>query len=408
MRDPSWHDARLASHGFGLSGALGSESVVVSSAVDRTLAVDIVALSSLPGFDTSAMDGWAVAGPGPWRVVGESRAGESWLGVIGAGEAVSIATGARVPDGASGIVRSEHGTAASGGALTGDMPAPARDIRPTGEECHLGDVLAQAGTVVTPALAGLAAAVGADRLDVARAPRAAVIVFGDEILVDGPPRDDRVRDALGPQIPAWLARLGSADVTVERGSDTLDAHLDAIREAAARADVVVTTGGTARGPVDFVREAVSQLGGDVLVDCVAVRPGHPMLLASVPSGETASALDPRTVPILGLPGNPQSAIIAMVSLGWPLVAGMLGQPLPSLGRTTLASAFVAPAAEHRLVAGNRDNDGGFVPVEHLGSAMLRGLASATGFAVIPPGGADAGDRVPWQPLPLAATDGGTP
>lgn len=407
MVAPAWPEARVAAHGLGAQLATGHELVPLDRSTGRTLATDVIATAALPGFDTSAMDGWAVAAGGPWTLMGTARAGAPWVGTLDAGQAVSIATGTRVPPGADAIVRSEDGTvgsddiAGSDGRLTSAAVVPGRDIRPMGEECSEGEVLARAGAVVTPALAGLAAAVGHDALDVRSAPSVSVIVFGDEIAFTGRPGSEKVRDSLGPQLPAWLQLMGSGDVVVSHARDTLEAHVAALDEASS-ADIIVTTGGTARGPVDYVRAAIAARGGSLMLDTVAVRPGHPMLLATMPG-----ARDPGgEVPVLGLPGNPQSAIIALVSLGWPLLSGMLGRPLPPLGSARLEESLAAPAREHRLVAGMRGDADVFSPSTHLGSAMMRGLVDATGFAVLPPGGAASGELVGWQPLPLSLTHGG--
>jgi molybdopterin molybdotransferase len=152
-------------------------------------------------------------------------------------------------------------------------------------------------------------------------------------------------------------------------------------------DIVMTTGGTAAGPVDHLHTAVGRLGGEFLVDSVAVRPGHPMALARI--GATW---------LLALPGNPQSAIVALLSLGQPLIGALLGRPSLDLPLVELGEAATAPDGEHRLLAA-RLIGGRALPVRHLGSAMLRGLAAADGFAVLPPGGAADGDRVEWLGLP---------
>jgi molybdopterin molybdotransferase len=194
-----------------------------------------------------------------------------------------------------------------------------------------------------------------------------------------------VRDALGPQIPGWVGRLGADVVSLQRAEDTLAAHVAVIRGA--DADIVITTGGTAAGPVDHLHAAVAELGGEWLVDSVAVRPGHPMALARLADRW-----------LVALPGNPQSAIVALLTLGAPLIAGLLGRWNADLPRVTLAADAKAPEHEHRLLA-SRLADGTARPVDHLGSAMLRGLAVADGFAVLPPGGAAAGSEVDWLALP---------
>lgn len=379
MREPDWDTARRCAS----AEALPSETVPVAEADGRTLAVDATALTDLPAFDTSAMDGWAVAGGGPWQVVGEILAGQSPTGPLADGQAVRIATGAPVPEGTTAIVRTEHATSTD--PLDGQ--ARSSDIRPAGEECRGGEVLAAKGTPLGPALIGVLCAAGVDEVEVRRVPRVAVVLFGDELVDSGIAAPGQVRDSLGPQIPGWVLRLGARAVAVSRGEDTVQAHLDMIREACAGADIVMTTGGTAAGPVDHVHTAVRQLGGEFVVDSVAVRPGHPMALARIDDAW-----------LLALPGNPQSAIVALMSLGQPLIASMLGRTPADLAHVTLGRDTKAPDHEHRLLASTLD-DGVATPVQHLGSAMLRGLAAADGFAVIPPGGAAVGAQVRWLALP---------
>jgi molybdopterin molybdotransferase len=262
---------------------------------------------------------------------------------------------------------------------------PGRDVRPAGEEATQGELLLPAGTLLGPAHAGVAAAAGADDLEVVAAPRASVLVFGDELLASGPSRDGRVRDSLGPQLPGWLARLGVATLAVRRVADTLEDHVAALEQA--EGDLVVTTGGTAAGPVDHLHAALERTGADLVVDSVAVRPGHPMLLAR---------WDGRW--LLGLPGNPQSAVVALLSLGGPLVAALTHRGLPPLPPCRLAEDVTAPARETRLVA-SRLEPHGARPVVHLGSGMLRGLAQADGFAVVAAGGQRADSSARWLPLP---------
>jgi molybdopterin molybdotransferase len=389
--EPRWDDARtlLAERVRGLDPVRRT----VSACAGLVLAEDLVALCDLPSFDTSAMDGWAVGGPGPWTIVGQSLAGRPVPGPLDAGQAVVIATGGVVPPGADAVVRSEDGHL-SGGAGAEVLIAPAPEgrthVRPAGEECARGEVLAPAGTVITPALVGLAAACGHDDLMVVPRPRVALVLFGDELATHGIPAQGLVRDSLGPQVPAWVARMGGDVVLVERAEDTLTAHVEAIGRAAGAADLVLTTGGTAAGPVDHLHEAIALCSGEVVIDSVAVRPGHPMLAATVGRGRTW---------LVGLPGNPQSAIVTLMSLGAPVLAALSGRPaLAELAEVPCSEAVPAPTHEDRLVPGCLVG-GEFVPGSHLGSGMLRGLAAATGFAVLPPGGVAAGDPVRWLPLP---------
>jgi molybdopterin molybdotransferase len=230
--------------------------------------------------------------------------------------------------------------------------------------------------------------------------RAAVVVFGDELLTSGRPGQGRVRDSLGPQIPGWLRRLGARTVPGSDPSgpvtDTLDAHIDALKLAVEQADLVCTTGGTMHGPVDHLHPALTALGARYIANTVAVRPGFPMLVAEIPGAGPGG----RSAFVAGLPGNPQSAIVAIVSLVVPLLAGLSGRAAPVLDRVILGGD-IAERPGHTHLALVRIADGVAHPLGHAGSAMLRGLASADGFAVIRPGGEGReGSRVPFLPLPL--------
>ncbi|GAA2511789.1 molybdopterin molybdotransferase MoeA [Pilimelia columellifera] len=391
-----WTGARDLAHRAGVTARGAAEAVPIHDADGLVLADPLRAGTDLPAFATSNVDGWAVRGPGPWRVVGRVLAGTVAppLPVDGAGVAVEIATGAMVPAGTEAILRTEESHRDPDGRVTGD-PRPAREWRVPGDEATLGDQLAPAGANVTPALIGLAAAAGHDTLSARPRPRVAVRVFGDELLTEGPARDGRIRDALGPALPSWLRRLGADPTTAPPPiRDTLDAHVAAVRDALGEADLVCTTGGTMHGPVDHLHPALRRLGATYLVDTVAVRPGYPMLLASV------SGPDGRARFVAGLPGNPQSAIIALLTLVAPLLAGLRGGPPPPLGEVTLGEPIPGRGGDTHLSLVRVDGPVAW-PLRHVGSAMLRGLSSAVGFAVIAGGATGrAGDTVPLLPLPL--------
>ena len=310
---PTWDDARRIAHASGR--ALPSEIVPVGRADGRVLASDVRARTALPPRDASAMDGWAVCGVGPWAVVADVRAGHEFVEVLSPGQAAIIATGAALPAGTTAVLRSEHGETDAAGRLRG-IVAAGTDVRPAGEEAPEGELLIPARTTLSPAHLGLAAAAGHDELMVVRRPRAAFLVFGDELLRAGMAREGKIRDSLGAQVPAWLRRLGVDVVALEWVPDTREAHAEALARTVGT-DIVVTSGGTASGPVDFLRAALSDTGGDLIVDRVDVRPGSPMLM-----GEWR---DSRW--LIGLPGNPQAAIVALMTLGLPLVDALHGRPL---------------------------------------------------------------------------------
>ena len=393
-----WERARSLAYAAGRAAAGVAEMVGLTEADGRTLAEPLRALTDLPAFPTSSIDGWAVRGPQPWRPVGRVLAGGVPPPLEADGTCVEIATGAMVPPGSEALIRIEESTRDGAGLVRGE-PRAVPDWRLPGEEAHKDEELLPAGTPVDPAVIGVAATCGYESLTVRPAPRAALRVFGDELLTAGAPGAGRVRDSLGPQVPAWLRRYGAVlDAGPVAGpvQDTLEAHLGALRTALRTADLVCTTGGTMRGPVDHLHPALAELGAEYVVNTVAVRPGFPMLLARV------SGSDGRPRFLAGLPGNPQSAVIALVTLVAPLLAGLQGRPAPELSAVQASTAVPGRGDFTHLVLARLDPAGrSATPVGHVGSAMLRGLSRAHGFFVVRPGAqVAAGDAVPFLPLPL--------
>lgn len=383
MTDPiRWDQARETAWAAGFSARPAASELPFAEAAGSALAAPLTAVSDLPAFPTSAIDGWAVAGPGPWRVEGAVLAGQI-PDPLEPGRAVTIATGAQVPEGAENLIRLEHGTVEDG-LVTGPT---AREWRDAGEEARAGEELLPAGTPVTPPVIGLAAAAGHLTLPAHGRPSARVVVFGDELLTSGVSAKGHVRDSLGPMIPHMLTAAGAdAGSSIGPVEDTLDSHVAALREALSGADLVCTTGGTMVGPVDHLHAALAEIGAEYVLNTVAVRPGFPMLLARTADGKF----------IAGLPGNPQSAVIAVVTVVAPLLAGLRGLPLPPLRSAHLAEDVPGRGDFTHLAlldpAGRR--------LAHHGSAMLRGLAGAAGFAVIPPNAsAAAGDAVELATVP---------
>lgn len=393
-----WEEARTLAYTAGRSAARPAETVALDAADGRTLAEPLLALTDLPAFPTASIDGWAVRGPAPWRRVGRVLAGATAPTLDDDGTCMEIATGAMVPPGAEALVRVEESVVDADGLVSGE-PRPAPEWRLPGEEAGKGEELLPAGIAVDPAVTGLAATCGYETLTVAAQTRAALLVFGDELLTSGTPGAGRVRDSLGPQIPGWLRRYGAV---VDPGAvlgpvqDTLEAHTGALRTALESADLVCTTGGTMHGPVDHLHPALAALGAEYVVNTVAVRPGFPMLLARL------TGADGRTRFLAGLPGNPQSAVIALVSLVAPLLAGLHGRALPALPHVEVTRPVPGRGNQTHLALAALDRDGrSATPVGHVGSAMLRGLANAHGFVVIRPDTkAEPGDTVPFLPLPL--------
>jgi molybdopterin molybdotransferase len=395
----SWTGARAAAYAVGADHRRPAVELPLADCDGTTLAQPLRTLTDLPPFATSSIDGWAVRGSEPWRVVGRSLAGSIAAPLAEDGTCVEIATGAMVPVGTEAILRIEDSTTTDG--LVTGTPRPEAEWRKPGDEAWQGEELLAAGRPVTPGVIGLAAATGYDTLTVIPRVTAEMIVFGDELLTAGLPGGGRVRDSLGPQVPGWLRRLG-CDVRAVHGpvEDTLDGHIAALRASIeSGVDLIVTTGGTMHGPVDHLHPTLASVGARYVVNTVEVRPGFPMLLAAVTRTDGGLTL------IAGLPGNPQSAIVALSSLVAPALDGLRGRPLPALPTIELSAAIGGRGDFTHLALVRRRADGTAAPVEHVGSAMLRGLAQAIGFAVIAPGTkGEPGDRVPLVPLPIVADE----
>ncbi len=498
-RATGWPEARVAARRAGATARTGREPLALplGRALGQVLAGPLPALADLPSFDTSAMDGWAVAGPGPWHVREETAvlAGHAPAAALAAGEAVRIATGAPVPPGTTAVLRSEHSRtersrtersrtehsrseqpraeqprteqarAADPSAEPPsaehlpaehlspehppteqppaehpsaehpptERPAPehpgrgshpllhalrevvdGQDIRPRGQECRSGDELLPAGTAVTPAVLGLAAAAGYDELLVLPRPRVEILVLGDELLTSGLPHEGLIRDALGPMLGPWLAALGADVLATRRIGDDAEALYAAVTGSAA--DLVVTTGGTAAGPVDHVHRVLDKAGATLLVDGVKVRPGHPMLLARLGT-DPAHPLHVRH--LVGLPGNPLAAVSGLLTLAAPLLAALTepgtpaedgagsGPRTPVPYRVPVRDEVHGHPHDTRLVPVVR-RGGSVVPLRYNGPAMLRGIAAADGLAVVPPGGARPGQELDVLDLPWPPTAGAVP
>ncbi|KUM35135.1 molybdopterin molybdotransferase MoeA [Arthrobacter sp. EpRS71] len=390
----TWADARqLAYH---CAAPLPSLSVSLRDAIGGTLTSPVVAQQDLPHYASSAMDGWAVntSGDGPWILTASGMP-------LAAGQASVIATGGLVPSGATAVVRKESGFVSDDGHLSlrhDSRPGetlPGRHIRPAGEEATAGDVLIPAGTLLNPAHIALAAVAGHDHVRIQRKPRVAVVLTGSEVVTSGEPAPGQVRDAFGPQLDTVVSQLGGAPGGQLRIGDSYDEWMAALGGApggslpdADRPDVIVTTGGTGKSGTDHFRDAVAALGGRLLLDGVAMRPGHPAVLAELPDGRF----------IVGLPGNPLAAMMALMTLGEPLLAALGNRPLQEARLLTSGADIDPDPGRTRLMPCALIHDLVF-PASHTGPGMMRGLAWANGYMAVPPEGVAAGAPVPVLPLP---------
>jgi len=373
-----WFETRSLAHSLGLARITPSETVELDAAAHRTLASDLLALAQLPGYSSSAMDGWVVSGAPPWAIGAPIATGDPVPPALAHGTARPIGTGGPLPPGATAVVRLERGVERDG-LLFAEVNAGA-DIRLAGEEARQGESLLPRGSVLNFARLSLAASAGHDSLDVRARPTAELLVLGNEVVPRGIPTPGQVRDAFAPSLPAVIDRWGGRVVATTEVHDDLEATAVAIAQSSS--DLVIVTGGSSRGVADHTRAAVRHGGGSIAIDGVRMRPGHPVML-----GERASG-----APVLCLPGNPLAGLLAFVSFGGPLILGMLGAPLPPLGSVELGADIAEASDDVRLVACALV-DGRAIAVNNQGPGMTRGLALADCVVVVPPGGAHVGSTV---------------
>lgn len=348
-----------------LAKPVGSEIVPVDEAAGRYLAGDLAARRTQPECDLSAMDGFAVAGPGPWRIVGESRAGAALARALAGGEAARISTGAACPEGTEAIVPIED-AAVEGDELRAARPAPGRHIRRRGLDFEDGAGLLARGDRIGAAQLALARAGGHAVLEVAGRPRLAVIECGDELVAD--PRDcppGRLPASNGAMVAAMAAGTGAVARRMGPLPDDRAALARAFADAA-DADAIVTTAGASVGEHDHVHCALEDIGAKLAFWRVAIRPGKPVLVAT--RGDRIA---------LGLPGNPASAYVTAFLFLLPLLRALQGaaRPFPAAFPLPLAEALPAGGARREFLRA-RFEGGQAVPLAGRDSSALHALAAA--------------------------------
>ena len=371
-------------------GTLGVERVALIDAHGRVLREDIRAPRDQPPFAASAMDGWAVRKadlPGDLAIVGESAAGHGWSGTLTRGQAVRIATGAAVPEGADWVVIQEEAVR-DGARVRVGMPGDSGFVRPRGADFARGDLLLGAGLRLDPWRMALAASAGCASVAVSKRARVAVVATGDELAAAGSqPGAWQIHDSAGPGLAAWFAARGCAVTVI----DALPDDRAVVSAALARVDcdLLVTIGGASVGDHDVVKPALRDLGLEMIVEGVSVRPGKPTWFGRLGEGTR----------VLGLPGNPVSAMVCAELFAAPILAAMAG------------AAFTAPMRRARLAAALPANG----PREHYMRATLSydahgGLlaeAASDQDSSLVSVLADAGGLIRRLPLAPAADAGGT-
>ncbi len=387
------------------AGRLGTQEVVLTKALGRVLAAPVVADRDQPPFDASAMDGWAIRhadlAPGArFRIAGESAAGQAYARPVEAGQAVRIFTGAPVPPGADLVVIQEN--AARDGdtvAFTIDRDPPPGNIRPAGGDFRSGDRLLAEGTRLDAWRLALAAAAGWPSLDVAVRPRVAILATGDELVPPGyVPAPDQIFESGSFALAALVEAWGGQATRLKAQADDRDAIAAAVADAPF--DLLVTVGGASVGDHDLVKPALETLGLDLRVQTVAVRPGKPTWFGTL---DANGAGDRR---VLGLPGNPASALVCAELFLRPLLAALTGaDPALPIQAGVLAAPLPANGPrEHWMRAARTVDPDGRVrvtPFPDQDSSLIGVFSRADCLVMRPAGAPAAGVGEVVQLLPLA-------
>lgn len=324
-----------------LAPLLPLEAVPLTAMHGRYLGEDIRAARTQPAADLSAMDGYALApGAGPWRLVGESRAGAPFDGTLAKGDCARISTGAVVPKGADRVLLQEDARRDGNLITATDTPPPGANIRLRGLDFSVGDLLLARGAFMTPARIALALAAGHAEAMTTRPLRVAVMDSGDELAAD--PAHCAPHQLPASNAAMLAAMLAPLRCEVTRIGPVPDdrAALAAALAQAEGADLLITSGGASVGDHDLIKPALAGWGAETAFWKVAIKPGKPLLVATRPRSWGKQV-------VLGLPGNPVSSFVTAFLFALPLVRASLGAADPMPPTRTLVTAEPLPGVGKR-------------------------------------------------------------
>ena len=386
-------------HIFDRMAPLSARQVAPAESVGCVTAAPITSEATIPPFDNTAMDGFAVRAADTvgaddhavsLQIVGTVAAGAGRLPEVNAGEAVRIMTGAPIPPGADAIVMVERTTVDGDRVEVRAQVGAGNHIRRSGEDVCPGDTVIDAGTVVTPAHLGVLLSVGCGSLPIVPCPRVAVMSTGDELVADG--RDLRPGEIVDSNRPSLLALVEAAGfIAVDQGlvPDDESAIEAGLASAAAGCDAVVTSGGVSMGDFDYVKVVLDRIGQMRWMQ-VAIKPAKPLAFGLIDD-----------TPVFGLPGNPVSSMVSFELFARPALRRMMGHPRPDAPMIPAVAAEPLPRrnddkVHFARVSASVSGDG-VVLVRSAGgqgSHQLSTMAGANALAVLPAGdGVAAGGAV---------------
>ena len=396
--------------------ALALDSIDIGRAVQtplaaahgRFLAEPLRAPRSLPNFDNSAMDGYALRSsdtrggnrdrPARLRLVETIYAGALPSRPIRQGEVCRIFTGAPVPDGADCVVRQEAARQEGEQVLVFVEASAGANIRRKGEEVAEGDLILPAGQMLNAYTIGLFASVGVQSVSAWPAPTVAILTLGDELVPAGKPaRPHQVFDCNGPLLSALCGEIGASVTASEHAPDEEGPLIDAVQRLAPQADVLITSGGASSGDKDLIKRTLRALGAAIALDGVAMKPGKPAGVAILHGG-----------PVVILPGNPGAAAVAFDQLARPMLFKRQGvvetrqSVRAKLGAAQHKQAGLTYLLSARLQRGERAPPTAIVRPQ--GAGQLLQNVDADGWITLPRGKADfsEGEEV-WMELFAGAT-----
>jgi molybdopterin molybdotransferase len=386
------------------AASVPSESIPVHRSLNRILAEDVRAETSVPSFAKSAMDGYAVVAedtfgasptnPSLLKLIGESRIGESPRILLQRGEAVAIATGAPVPQGATGVVMVENTKRLDTGDVEIHSPvAPGENVSQVGEDVKQGTVVLERGKKLKPPDLGLLVALGRRTVSVVRKPRVGVLSTGNELSDTGRAAAGKIADVNRPVLMAMVEDCGGMPVDLGIAKDDAEQISRKMRQGLKSTDIVLVTAGTSVGKGDLVPDIINALGKPgMLVHGIAMRPSLPTGLAVV-NGK----------PVISLPGFPVSAMFAFSTFVQPLILKMLGtepDPQPKTKAKTTKRIVGVPGFRTFVRVLVREEGGKLFaePLRTPGSGILTTLTRANGIVIVPENieGFDEGAEVEVQ------------
>jgi molybdopterin molybdotransferase len=367
---------------------LGVEEANVTESLGRVARSDIRSATSVPHFDRSAMDGYAVIAddtfgctqqnPAKLEVVGESMVGENIENIVARGQAIEVATGSKLPVGATAVVKVEN-TARTGDSLRVFFPAtPGENISKVGEDVNKGDIVVETGRIIRPQEIAVLLACGILKIAVARRPRVCVVATGNELIEpQNTPVPGKVFDSNSYSLCAQIQQCGATPVNMGIVRDSFEELKEAL-ELASRNDMVVFTGSTSVGKKDMLPEVVSSFG-QIVFRGVSMRPGAPTALGLVNGKQ-----------VFLLPGFPVAAMIAFETFVGPAIRRAMGARI--LDPRVQVEAVLATRVPSILgrkdivrVKLETDKDGSIVafPVRSAGSGIISSMTKADGTIEIP-------------------------